>query len=115
MRKIKYAIEMGGAYTCIYVNGEGLALKEATLIAAEPTRDGGYKVVAMGNDAKKLIGKTNARAAKMLKKREKDVSVCCISEKIRIFAVAKRDSPWRIPLFQCFTSLFPQNLIKFSP
>ena len=58
MRKIKYAIEMGGAYTCIYVNGEGLALKEATLIAAEPTRDGGYKVVAMGNDAKKLIGKT---------------------------------------------------------
>ncbi|WP_295989797.1 hypothetical protein [uncultured Alistipes sp.] len=35
----------------------------------------------------KLIGKTNARAAKMLKKREKDVSVCCISEKIRIFAV----------------------------
>ncbi len=57
MKKIKYAIEMGGAYTCIYVKGEGLALKEATLIAAEPTNDG-YKVVAMGNDAKKLIGKT---------------------------------------------------------
>ncbi|WP_300897485.1 hypothetical protein [uncultured Alistipes sp.] len=35
----------------------------------------------------KSIGKTNTGAAKMLKKREKDVSVCCISEKIRIFAV----------------------------
>jgi rod shape-determining protein MreB len=57
MKKIKYAIEMGGANTCIYVNGEGLALKEPTLIAAEPTSDG-YKVIAMGNDAKKLIGKT---------------------------------------------------------
>lgn len=57
MKKIKYAIEMGGAYTCIYVNGEGLALKEPTLIAAEPTEDG-YKVIAMGSDAKKIIGKT---------------------------------------------------------
>lgn len=57
MKKIKYAIEMGGAYTCIYVNGEGLALKEPTLIAAEPTEDG-YKVIAMGNDAKKIAGKT---------------------------------------------------------
>lgn len=57
MRKIKYAIEMGGGNTCIYVKGEGLALKEPTLIAAEPTEEG-YKVVALGSDAKKLIGKT---------------------------------------------------------
>lgn len=57
MKKIKYAIEMGGGYTCIYVKGEGLALKEPTLIAAEPTDDG-FKVIAMGNDAKKLVGKT---------------------------------------------------------
>ena len=57
MRKIKYAIEMGGGNTCIYVKGEGLALKEPTLIAAEPTYEG-YKVVAMGSDAKKLVGKT---------------------------------------------------------
>lgn len=57
MRKIKYAIEMGGGYTCIYVRGEGLALKEPTLVAAEPTEDG-YKVIALGNDAKKLVGKT---------------------------------------------------------
>ncbi len=57
MKKFKYAIEMGGGYTCIYVKGEGLALKEPTLIAAEPSEDG-YKVIAMGNDAKKLVGKT---------------------------------------------------------
>ncbi len=57
MKKIKYAIEMGGGYTCIYVKGEGLALKEPTLIAAEPSEEG-YRVIAMGNDAKKLVGKT---------------------------------------------------------
>ncbi len=58
MFKAKYAIEMGGGYTCIYVKGQGLALKEPTLIAAELTSEG-YKVVAMGNDAKKLVGKTS--------------------------------------------------------
>lgn len=57
MKKFKYAIEMGGGYTCIFVKDQGLALKEPTLIAAEPTEDG-YKVIAMGNDAKKLVGKT---------------------------------------------------------
>ena len=57
MKKFKFAIEMGGGYTCIYVKDEGLALKEPTLIAAEPTNEG-YKVIAMGNDAKKLVGKT---------------------------------------------------------
>ncbi len=48
---------MGGAYTCIYVKGEGLALKEPTLIAAEPSEEG-YKIIAVGNEAKKLVGKT---------------------------------------------------------
>ena len=49
MKKFKYAIEMGGGYTCIYVKDEGLALKEPTLIAAEPTEDC-YKFIAMAND-----------------------------------------------------------------
>lgn len=57
MKKFKYAIEMGGGYTCIYVKGQGLALKEPTLIAAEPSEEG-YHVIAMGADAKKLVGKT---------------------------------------------------------
>lgn len=57
MKKNRFAIEIGGAYTCIYVKDQGLALKEPTLIAAEPSEDG-YKVIAFGADAKKLVGKT---------------------------------------------------------
>lgn len=57
MKKRKFAIEMGGGYTCIYVNGEGLALKEPTLVAVECSEEG-YKVIAMGLEAKKMIGKT---------------------------------------------------------
>lgn len=48
---------MGGGFTNIYVKGQGLALKEPTLIAAEPTEEG-YRVIALGNEAKKLVGKT---------------------------------------------------------
>ena len=57
MKKFKFAVEMGGGFTNIYVKGQGLALKEPTLIAAEPTEEG-YRVIALGNEAKKLVGKT---------------------------------------------------------
>ncbi len=57
MKKFKYAIEVGGGYTNIYIKGQGLALKEPTLVAAEPTEDG-YKVIALGSEARKLVGKT---------------------------------------------------------
>ena len=54
----KYAIEIGGANTKIYIRDNGLALCEPTLVAAEPTPQG-YKVIGLGQEAKKLMGKTN--------------------------------------------------------
>lgn len=57
MKKYRFAIEMGGGFTNIYVKNQGLALKEPTLVAAEPTEEG-YHVIALGQDAKKLVGKT---------------------------------------------------------
>lgn len=58
MKKIRYAIEVGGAYTKIYVKDEGFALCEPTLISAEPTPEG-YKIVGLGEKAKEMLGKTN--------------------------------------------------------
>ncbi len=58
MVKYKYAIEIGGSYTKIYVKDNGFALCEPTLVAAEPTAQG-YKVLALGNAAKEMLGKTN--------------------------------------------------------
>ena len=57
MNKIKYAIEIGGSYTKIYVREEGFALCEPTLVAAEPTPQG-YKIVGLGQEAKDMLGKT---------------------------------------------------------
>lgn len=58
MNKFKYAIEIGGSYTKIYVQGEGFALCEPTLVSAEPTPQG-YQVIGLGQEAKNMMGKTN--------------------------------------------------------
>lgn len=60
MTKYKYAVEVGGSYTKIYVKGEGFALCEPTLVCAEPTAEG-YKVVALGQQAKDMQGKTSEK------------------------------------------------------
>lgn len=58
MIKYKYAIEIGGSYTKIYVRDEGFALCEPTLVAAEPLPQG-YQVIGLGAEAKQMMGKTN--------------------------------------------------------
>ena len=58
MINYKFAVEIGGANTKIFVKENGLALCEPTLVAAEPTPEG-YKVTGLGLEAKKLMGKTN--------------------------------------------------------
>ena len=58
MIKYRYAIEIGGSYTKIYVKDNGFALCEPSLVAAEPTAQG-YKVIGLGKQAKDMLGKTN--------------------------------------------------------
>lgn len=57
MIKYNYAIEIGGSFTKIYVKEEGFALCEPTLVASEPTNEG-YKILAFGQEAKNMMGKT---------------------------------------------------------
>lgn len=58
LNKYKYAIEIGGSYTKIYVRDEGYALCEPTLVSAEPSPQG-YQIIGLGLEAKKMMGKTN--------------------------------------------------------
>ena len=57
MKKIKYAIEIGGSFTKIFVKDEGFALCEPTLISAQPSPTG-YQIIGMGKQAKEMQGKT---------------------------------------------------------
>ena len=55
MKKYRFAIEIGGAYTKIYVKDFGIVLCEPTLVAAKANASG-YEIVALGTEAKKLMG-----------------------------------------------------------
>ncbi|MFN3568090.1 MAG: rod shape-determining protein [Caldimicrobium sp.] len=51
------AIDLGTANTLIYLEGKGIILKEPSVVAIK--EDGSYKkVVAVGEEAKKMLGKT---------------------------------------------------------
>ena len=56
--KYSLAIEFGSVYTSIYRKEEGLVLKEHSLICARQNGDE-YEIIAMGNEAKKMQGKTD--------------------------------------------------------
>ncbi len=51
-------IKMGSTITCIYKSGNGIVLKEPSLIAM-PTNTKNKEVKAIGTDAKKLIGRVS--------------------------------------------------------
>lgn len=55
--RYNYAIELGGANTTIFAREQGFVLKEPTLVAVETSTEG-YKVKAVGEEAKKLVWKT---------------------------------------------------------
>lgn len=55
MFSVKLGLDLGTANTIVFVEGKGIALKEPTVVAV---RVEDYKVVAVGQEAKEMIGKT---------------------------------------------------------
>ncbi len=62
------AIDLGTANTLVYVRGRGIALNEPSVVAIQEDR-GKKQVLAVGNDAKQMLGKTpgNIHAIRPLK------------------------------------------------
>ena len=53
------AIDLGTANTIVYVKGKGVILDEPSMVALALSRDGyGKKVIAVGHEAKTMLGKT---------------------------------------------------------
>lgn len=51
------AIDLGTANTLVYVRGNGVVLSEPSVVAIHENR-GGKKVLSVGNDAKRMLGRT---------------------------------------------------------
>lgn len=52
------AIDLGTATTLVYVKGKGIVLCEPSVVAVREDEDGNKRIVAIGKDAKRMIGRT---------------------------------------------------------
>lgn len=63
------AIDLGTANTCVYVKGKGIVLREPSVVAVKMDARGINKVLSVGSEAKKMLGRTpgNIRAIRPMK------------------------------------------------
>lgn len=63
------AIDLGTANTLVYVRGKGVILSEPSVVAVKTDLKRGPRIVAVGRDAKKMLGRTpdNIRAIRPMK------------------------------------------------
>ena len=63
------AIDLGTANTCVYVKGQGIVLREPSVVAVKKDSRGNTVVLAVGSDAKRMLGKTpgNIQAIRPMK------------------------------------------------
>ncbi|MBQ7606583.1 MAG: rod shape-determining protein [Desulfovibrionaceae bacterium] len=52
------AIDLGTANTCVYVKGQGIVLREPSVVAVRKDARNNTEVVAVGHEAKRMIGRT---------------------------------------------------------
>ncbi|SHN54685.1 rod shape-determining protein [Desulfovibrio litoralis] len=63
------AIDLGTANTCVYVKGRGIVLREPSVVAVKKDSRGSNVVLAVGQDAKRMLGRTpgNIQAIRPMK------------------------------------------------
>ena len=63
------AIDLGTANTCVYVKGKGIVLREPSVVAVKKDDRGQNKVLAVGSEAKRMLGRTpgNIQAIRPMK------------------------------------------------
>ena len=52
------AIDLGTANTLVLVKGEGIIINEPSVVAVQADRFGAGKILAVGKEAKEMLGKT---------------------------------------------------------
>ena len=63
------AIDLGTANTCVYVQGQGIVLREPSVVAVKKDNRGNNQVLAVGSEAKRMLGRApgNIRAIRPMK------------------------------------------------
>ena len=74
------AIDLGTANTCVYVKGQGIVLREPSVVAVKKDSRGNTVVLAVGADAKRMLGKTpgNIKAIRPMKEQRPTRRKCSV-------------------------------------
>ncbi len=91
------AIDLGTANTLVYVRGRGIVLNEPSVVAMETIR-GTRKVVAVGNEAKVMMGKTPGNVECIRPLRDGVIADIDVAEEMIKYFIAKVHTS-RLPRF----------------
>ena len=93
------AIDLGTANTVVYVCGKGIVLNEPSVVALE-THDGVRRVLAVGSDAKLMLGKTPANIQTVRPLRDGVIADLDVAEQmIKHFIQKAHGAHSRLPRF----------------
>ena len=59
------AIDLGTANTCVYVRGQGIVLREPPVVAVKKDARGNNRVLAVGQDAKRMLGRSEEHTSEL--------------------------------------------------
>ena len=83
------SIDLGTANTLIYVRGKGIALNEPSVVAVQAAPGGGKIVVAVGQAAKSMIGRTPGHIAAVRPLKDGVIADFTYTEKMLQFFIGK--------------------------
>jgi rod shape-determining protein MreB len=83
------AIDLGTANTCVYVKGQGIVLREPSVVAVKQDGRGGQKVLAVGIEAKQMLGRTPANIVAIRPMKDGVIADFDITQKMLSYFIRK--------------------------
>jgi rod shape-determining protein MreB len=86
------AIDLGTANTLIYVKGEGIVCNEPSVVAVQKDSRGSRRVLAIGSEAKKMLGRTPGSIVAIRPLKDGVIADFEITENMLRYFIQKRKS-----------------------
>src|SRR5436190_2198397 len=83
------AIDLGTANTLVYVKGKGIVACEPSVVAVQKDGRGGRRVLAVGKDAKEMLGRTPGNIQAIRPMRDGVIADFEITEAMLRYFIAK--------------------------
>jgi len=83
------AIDLGTAYTLVYVKGKGIVINEPSVVAIRRDAKGTKKILAVGNEAKKMLGRTPANIVAIRPMRDGVIADFDVTESMLSYFIKK--------------------------